>query len=177
MSGDASESDFGRALVAETRRRLFDESFPRLRKCLSLLDEKSVWRRPNPSMASVGNLTLHLLGNARQWLVAGLLGEPEGRDRAAEFSEPGPHPTEDLLRRVDEAERECRRAMDAVDPETLLETRRVQIFEESGLSILVHVIEHFSYHVGQIARATKAKKNVDLEFYGGIDLEDSGGAH
>ncbi|MFH1276894.1 MAG: DUF664 domain-containing protein [Candidatus Eisenbacteria bacterium] len=171
MSGDAPAADFGRALVAETKRRLLGESFPRLRKCLDLLDDKAIWRRPNPSMASVGNLTLHVLGNARQWFVSGLLGEPDDRDRTAEFAEPGPLPREELFRRIAETERECRRALEAVDPGTLLETRRVQVFEESGLSVLVHVVEHFSYHVGQIARATKAKENVDLEFYGGIDLE------
>lgn len=171
MSPADRETEFGRALVREAKRRLFDESFPRLRKCLALLDDRGIWRRPNRSMPSVGNLTLHMLGNARQWLVAGLLGEPDRRDRSAEFSETGPLPTEELLRRIDETESECRRALGSVDPATLLETRRVQVFEESGLSILVHVVEHFSYHVGQIARATKAKANVDLEFCGGIDLE------
>ena len=35
---------FGRALIAETERRLFDESVPRLKRCLSLLEEEQVWR-------------------------------------------------------------------------------------------------------------------------------------
>ena len=52
----------------------------------------------------------------------------------------------------------------------LLRTYRVQGFVESGLSILVHVVEHFSYHTGQIAYIVKSRKNVDLGFYRGKDL-------
>jgi len=43
--------------------------------------------------------------------------------------------------------------------------KKVQVYEESGLSIIVHVIEHFSYHIGQITYATKAIKNVDTKYY------------
>lgn len=62
------------ALLAETRRRLFGESFPRLKKCLEQLSEEEIWHRPNPHSNSVGNLVLHLCGNARQWIASGLGG-------------------------------------------------------------------------------------------------------
>jgi uncharacterized damage-inducible protein DinB len=42
------------------------------------------------------------------------------------------------------------------------------------LSILVHVVEHFSYHTGQIAYAVKAGKDLDLGFYRGVDLNRKG---
>jgi uncharacterized damage-inducible protein DinB len=52
----------------------------------------------------------------------------------------------------------------------LLQQRRVQGFELSGLGMVLHVVEHLSYHTGQIAYLTKALKNRDLGFYDGIDL-------
>lgn len=161
----------GAALVAEARRRLVGESIPRLRKCLSLMNDDEIWRRPNESTASAGNLVLHILGNARQWIVAGLGGAADDRRRSDEFDERGPIPRAELVRLVDETEREIERALGKIDPATLLDVRRVQVFRETGVSILVHVVEHFSYHVGQIGYALKSRRGVDLGYYDGIDLE------
>ena len=54
--------------------------------------------------------------------------------------------------------------------EEFLKTRSVQGFELSGQGIIIHVVEHLSYHTGQIAFWTKALKNKDLGFYAGLDL-------
>ena len=140
---------FHQALIAETRRRILGESIPRLRQCLSLLTEEETWRRPNPHSNSVGNLVLHLCGNTRQWIGSGLGGLPDTRQRQEEFDERGPLPKERLLEQLDEAEKLVNEVLERVRPEDLLALRRVQVFEESGLSILIHVIEHWSYHVGQ----------------------------
>ncbi len=161
---------FGEALVTECRRRLFGEYLPRLRKCLGHLTDDEIWRRPNGNTPSVGNLVLHLCGNARQWIVAGLGGEKDSRERAKEFSERGPIPALELLRRLEETMAEVEIALGGVDPKRLLEVRRVQGFEESGLSILVHVVEHFSYHVGQVTYVVKSLKDIDLAYYAGVDL-------
>jgi uncharacterized damage-inducible protein DinB len=163
-------SDFGRALIAETKRRLIREFPPRIHRSLGQLTEGEIWWRPNAETVSVGNLVLHLIGNVRQNILSGLGGAPDGRRRQTEFDEPGPLPTADLLRRLDELMAEVDVALDGVDPASLLTVRRVQGFEESGLSILVHVVEHFSYHVGQISYFVKARKAVDLGYYAGVDL-------
>jgi len=164
-------ADFGRALLAEAKRRLLGESVPRLRKCLGLLSEEEIWSRPNAETTSVGNLVLHLQGNARQYIVAGLGGAPDQRRRSAEFAETGPLPTAELLSRLDALMAEVEATLDRVDPTSLLEKRRVQGFDESGLSILVHVVEHFSYHVGQISYVVKSRQAVDLQYYDGVNLE------
>lgn len=166
---------FGRALVAETKRRLFKDSMPRIRKCLAQLSEEEIWHRPNAEVVSVGNLILHLCGNVRQNIVSGLGGAPDDRVRAREFSEPGPLPAADLLARLDRLMADVDQALDRLDPASLLEIRRVQGFEESGLSILVHVIEHFSYHVGQMTYYVKSKKAIDLGYYAGMDLDAKNG--
>jgi uncharacterized damage-inducible protein DinB len=46
----------------------------------------------------------------------------------------------------------------------------VQGFQLTGIGIVVHVVEHYSYHTGQIAFWTKQLRNKDIEFYGGRDL-------
>ena len=38
------------------------------------------------------------------------------------------------------------------------------------LNNLLHAVEHYSYHTGQIAFWTKQLKNTDLGFYDGMDL-------
>ena len=58
-----------------------------------------------------------------------------------------------------------------IPTEELLNIRSVQTFEETGLTILVHVTEHFSYHTGQIAYITKMLSNKPLGFYDGVTLQ------
>jgi uncharacterized damage-inducible protein DinB len=83
-------------------------------------------------------------------------------------------PTGELLARLEESLADASRVLDALDPARLLDSHRVQGFAESGLSILVHVVEHFSYHTGQIAYIVKSRKNVDLGFYRGKNLDAKG---
>jgi len=52
----------------------------------------------------------------------------------------------------------------------LLGTRKVQGFDYTGMGIIVHVVEHFSYHVGQVSYRVKTLKDVDLGYYAGLDL-------
>lgn len=158
-------------LVAEVKRRLFDESMPRLRKCLEQLNEEEIWQRPNEHSNSVGNLVLHLDGNIRQWVICGLGGQVDTRRRQAEFNERGPIPKADLLSKIESTMQEVAQTLERVQPEELLEYREVQTFRESGLSILVHVVEHFSYHVGQVTYIVKAGKDMDMGYYEGMELE------
>jgi hypothetical protein len=58
----------------------------KIKHCLGQLSDEQVWWRPRPSLNSIGNLILHLCGNVRQWIVGGLGGAADSRDRPAEFS-------------------------------------------------------------------------------------------
>ncbi len=156
--------------LSDIRKRLFEENFPRLRKCLNELSEGDIWYRPNENSNSVGNLTLHLVGNLRQWVMSGLLGNPDIRERDKEFEERGPLPTSQLLSLLDQIEEELKTGLAQISPEELLRVRPVQVYEENGISILVHATEHFSYHVGQITYFTKARKDMDMGYYAGQEL-------
>ncbi len=158
-------------LVNEVERRLFEEGIPRIEKCLNELSETEVWQRPNEQSNSVGNLILHLCGNVRQWIIAGLGYEADVRHRQTEFDERGPIPKAQLLDKLKALEADARETLAKVKEEELVQIHKVQAFEETGVSILVHVTEHFSYHVGQITYFVKAIKNMDMAYYAGIDLE------
>src|SRR5688572_33501710 len=63
------------------------------------------------------------------------------------------------------------RSITNIPVEELLNIRAVQTFEETGLTILIHVTEHFSYHTGQIAYITKMILDKPLGFYDGVPLQ------
>src|SRR4029453_717566 len=77
----------GSAFVAEASDFLVTEYLPKIERCLEQLDDNQIWWRPNPQSNSIGNLVLHLCGNARQWIVCGLGGENDQRQRDTEFAQ------------------------------------------------------------------------------------------
>jgi uncharacterized damage-inducible protein DinB len=171
MDRATAERELGASVVAECRRRLLGESLPRLERCLDLLGDDEVWQRPNPQTPSVGNLVLHLAGNVRQWVVSAIGGAADRRQRPAEFAAAGPMPVEELRRLLGQTLDEAGAVLDRLDPGQLLARHRVQGFEESALAILIHVVEHFSYHVGQVSYVVRSRHGVDLGYYRGVDLE------
>jgi uncharacterized damage-inducible protein DinB len=157
----------------EVKRRLFDESIPRIKKCLHLLTPQQLWQRPNDSLVSVGNLTLHCIGNARQWIGSAMGGLPDERQRALEFSaREGPDATE-LSRLLDVLQRDLEPVIDAIQTNDLEKSFTIQGLKETGLSVLIHVVEHFSYHTGQISWFTKFLLDTDLDYYDEKNLNDT----
>lgn len=78
--------------------------------------------------------------------------------------------TQELLEKMTNVQRDVTKVIDGLDERKLLKEYKVQGFQETGTSIVIHVVEHFSYHVGQIAQYTKLLKDEDLGFYAGLDL-------
>ena len=158
-------------MIAEVKRRLFDESIPRAKKCLNLLSEEEIWYRPNENSNSVGNLILHLCGNVRQWLISAIGGQTDIRKRQSEFDERGPLATELLINMLDELQKDAENVLDTSKPEILTANFVVQGYQETGLSILIHIVEHFSGHIGQITYFVKAKKDISTGYYDGHNLD------
>lgn len=137
----------------------------KLRTAVLALPEDLLWWRPNPASNSVGNLLLHLSGNLRQWVVSGIGGAPDIRVRHAEF-ETLIGPTRDVL--LADLEGTCAEAVGvlrALDPETVLELRRIQGRETTVFSALYHAVEHFSGHVGQTILIAKKFEPDAIQFY------------
>jgi len=160
------------AFIVGVERRMFEESLPRLVKCVRLLSEEEIWYRPNKSSNSVGNLVLHLCGNVRQWILTGFAHELDTRKRQQEFDEQGPIAADVLLAQLDEVMGRVEEAVKNISAQQLLEVRKIQGFDdETGMTMLMHVVEHFSYHVGQVSYITKSIKDADLGYYEDQDLD------
>lgn len=160
-------------LKAECARRL-RESEGRIAQCLGLLTEEQVWRQPNAHAVSVGNLVLHLCGNVGQWIGSALGGAPDLRARDREFAADARQPTPALLERLRATVDDAVGIIAGLDQGQLERLHRVQGFTEPGVAILVHVVEHFSYHTGQITLHTKLLLDVDTGYYNGLDLNAKG---
>ena len=137
----------------------------RIEVCLGKLDTERVWLRGSERENAVGNLVLHLCGNVRQWIVAGVGRQPDMRDRDSEFAARGGVPPAELAARLREVVEEAAAVIDAVTAERLAECIVVQGYDVSVLEAIYHVVEHFSHHTGQILFATKAFTGADLGFY------------
>jgi len=166
-----ADQQLSTTLKDEVFLRLYDESLPRIIKCLEQLSETQLWWRPNESSNSIGNLVLHLCGNVTQWIGSGLGGWPDHRTRQSEFDAREGIDTKELMHLLQTTMEKIRPIILGVTADELLRKRPVQTFEETGLSILIHVTEHFSYHTGQIAYITKMLTDSPLGFYEGIILE------
>ena len=165
------ESDILYHFKKETKRRIIQESIPRCIQCLDKLSDVQIWHRPNANVVSVGNLILHLCGNARQWILAGIFDQPDNRHRQQEFDTQGPLDRSYLVNKLTDLSKDLDKAIDMLSHDQLTSVKDVQGFEESVIGILIHVVEHFSYHTGQIVYYTKSVKDVDMKFYDGQDLD------
>ncbi|XOV67897.1 MAG: DinB family protein [Fluviicola sp.] len=163
--------NFTAAIRQEFELRVFQESYPRIEKCLNTISEDQIWVAPNENLVSIGCLIKHLLGNAQQWVYSGVLGNSFDRDRNFEFvSEPNLGKT-DLLELMEDAKTKITKAFESLNVDQLQRNFVIQGFETTGISAVIHVIEHFSYHTGQISLLTKMFQNVDLEYYANHNLD------
>jgi uncharacterized damage-inducible protein DinB len=141
------------------------DSLKLVEKCLRLISVDQIWHRPNKVSNSIGVLVLHLTGNVNQWINKTLGGDEFERDRPAEFARRERLPTDEILGDLKQA---VSRACDVVRElplEKMTELVTVQGYTVSGVGAVIHVVEHFSLHTGQIVYATKILINRDLSEY------------
>jgi len=146
------------------------ENTPKIIKCLDELSEEQIWMRPNEASNSIGNIILHLCGNIRQYIISSLGYQPDIRERDKEFSAKGGYNKEELQNKLTATVEQAITTIGNVDENRLLKIHSVQGFNYSGIGIIIHVTEHYSYHTGQIIFWTKQLTAKDLGFYANIDL-------
>lgn len=153
------------AFIERARAHLSEDYLPKIERCLERLDDAEIWWRPNPESNSVGNLLLHLSGNARQWIISGVGQTPDRRTRDHEFNQREIIPRAELLEHLRRTLAEVDRVLEKLDPAQLLQRRQIQGCDVTVLEAIFHVVEHFSMHTGQIILLTKILKSADLKFY------------
>jgi hypothetical protein len=143
------------SLLTDTREFFRDVYLPKIERCLEVLTEADVWWRANQESNSIGNLLLHLDGSTRKWILNVVAGRNLPRDRAAEFAERGPIEKSVLLARLRSTISDVDGVLAALDEATLLERRPSE--NVTVLWAVVHALEHFAMHTGQIILITKLR--------------------
>jgi uncharacterized damage-inducible protein DinB len=151
--------------IEASRIFLKDDFLPKLKHCLENMPEQDLWWRPNEQSNSIGNLILHLCGNMSQWILNSMGGRRFDRNRDAEFAERGPVPKAELIARIESTVKDVADVLERLPEKGLLERFPVQVYSTSRLQAVYHVVEHFSYHLGQILYIYKMRTNKDPGFY------------
>jgi uncharacterized damage-inducible protein DinB len=159
--------------LRHARYRLLEDYLVKIAEAIDALDDEQVWRRPNDSSNSVGNLLLHLSGNVRQWIISGVGGGDDTRDRASEFYARGSAPKTELIELARATLNEADAVLAKIEDECaaarsdapLQRMCRPQAYETTVFDAIFHVVEHFSYHTGQIIFAAKWLAEGRVSFY------------
>ena len=154
-----------RAFIAHASEFLLHDYLPKIERCLEKLTDAQIWWRANEESNSIGNLILHLCGNARQWIVCGVGSQPDNRNRDSEFEQRDPIAREKLLTLLHSTLTDVHATLQSLDPAVVLERRKIQGKDVEILEAIFHVTEHFSMHTGQIIMVTKMLTTSDLRFY------------
>src|SRR5262245_7662135 len=142
-------------LLENLRARLIQECPLHIRTCLAALDDAAVWWRPHEEANAVGNLVLHLAGSNRHYLGHVIAGEPDVRDRDAEFAARGGLSKADVLARWDDTAALVERVLGSLTAGRLVETTTRGGRESSFARVLLHVTHHNATHVAQVIWITK----------------------
>lgn len=145
-------------------RREMKDGLNRIDHCLAQLSDDELWWRPQDRMNSVANLLLHVCGNLRQWIIAGVGGAEDLRIRQSEFDEQGPISRAELHARLVETLDECEIVLGLVTPEELVKERRIQGFPVTGIEAIVHSVNHLQGHVQEIVHMTRILRGTDYHF-------------
>ena len=131
--------------------------------CLRKLSYEQVWQRQGAHENAVGNLVLHLCGNARQWVMHGVGGAADVRVRDAEFSADGGMSSSELVALFRSTMADAESVIAAVPAERLIERITPQGRDVSVLEAIYQVVGHVQQHVGQIILLTKQMTATDLD--------------
>ncbi|MDC3276443.1 DUF1572 domain-containing protein [Flavobacteriaceae bacterium] len=146
------------------------EGYRMVVKALDFIDEKELWQIPVENGMSLGNQILHSCGNMRQYIISSLGNQIDSRKRDLEFKTKSQLEKKVLLKQLKETIDASIQIIKKTNEQEYLKVKKVQAFSFSGIGLVLHAVEHFSYHVGQIAFWVKFLTQKDLGFYNGIDL-------
>lgn len=154
----------GRIFVDCSMRKL-DQHASRIRDCLSRLNDTQIWARGGPNQNAIGNIVLHLCGNVRQWIISGVGGAQDTRQRDAEFAAREGASVRELSEQLTVTMSEAAAVLEDLGGARLAERVQIQGYDVTVIEAVYHVVEHFAQHTGQIIFATKALTAQDLGYY------------
>jgi uncharacterized damage-inducible protein DinB len=157
--------DLAREFIARSRFYLNDEYRTKIRRAVKAIPADAIWRRANDQSNSVGNLLVHLAGNVRQWVVSGVGGAPDTRDRGAEFGARNGPGADELLARLEAVLSEADAVIARLTPDDLGQRRTIQGRDVTVMAAVYSAVQHFSTHLGQIIMIAKEYAPGAVRFY------------
>ena len=154
------------ATMAQAFCEELDSALSRIRHCVDQLSVEQLWWRPGGDRNAIGNLVLHLSGNVKQLIVSAVGGQPDDRDRPAEFAARGPIPKEALLQQLTGVIDQAKTAIAAATADELCRTRRVMNWDLTGLQAIVRSVAHFRGHTQEIIHQTRDILGDNYQFAG-----------
>ena len=156
------ESTQASLFIHRSRAYLMEEYLPKIRRAVLGLDIDDLWWRPNSASNSIGNLILDLAGNIKQWVVGGLGGQEDTRQRQEEFDREGGMSAEALISHLKSTLDEVDTVLAHLTSADLGRELEIQGLPVSGLDALYHAVEHFSMHTGQIIYISSSARQPTL---------------
>jgi uncharacterized protein DUF1572 len=148
------ESEICDAFIAAARNTLA-EGMRKIEHCVGQLNDQQVWWRPRPEMNSIANLMLHLSGNLRQWIVSGVGGAKDLRNRPSEFSDRSNRSKGEVIGILKATVADSDAALARLKAAQLVSPRRIQGFDTSVIAAIMDTIPHFRGHVQEIIYITR----------------------
>ena len=139
-------------MVTETLAALFKRDLTKLYTEIEQYNsEEKLWATEKSIANSAGNLCLHLVGNLKTYIGAGLGGFAYTRNRELEFSLKGV-PKAELLAMVAETRTIVDETLHTLPATSLQQEYPLLVFTEKTSTeyLLIHLVAHLSYHLGQI---------------------------
>ena len=168
-------------LFLAAARETLAEGLTKIQHCASQLTDDQLWWRPTPQnqsvqppatansatseMNSIANLIFHLSGNLRQWIIAGIGGAKDVRNRPLEFSDRSRRPKAEVLALLEKTVAAADAVLARLTPEQLVENRRIQGFDTNVTEALFNTISHFRGHTQEIIHITRQQLGDAYRFY------------
>lgn len=147
--------------LIEMHRSKLRELHRRAAEAIGQLDDADVNWRPNEESNAIANLVIHLAGNLKQRLTAGIAGAPDTRDRDGEFNERTPLTRDQALAMWESSIAEADAILASLPPHRLDEPQQIRNRTVTVLDVLFTLATHMAEHVGQILYIAKLRRGSD----------------
>ena len=150
------ETRIASAFIEESKNRV---SMARrtINNALDQLHDDDVWWAPAEGCNCIGVIIQHLLGNLRQYIISGVGGEEDVRDRPREFRIEERTPKSDLQKRLNDMLDRVVETYSRMDPSTLVHEKMIQNRARTLLGAIYQTMAHLELHAGQICYIARMK--------------------
>ncbi|HWN88783.1 MAG TPA: DUF1572 family protein [Chitinophagaceae bacterium] len=139
-------------MLTDTLKTILSRDLLKLKAEIELYkDEKNIWLIDKGIANSAGNLCLHLIGNLNTYIGKEIGKTSYVRNRDLEFSLKDVARTE-LVKNIDATVIVIQNALSKMKEDELDKEYPLLVFDKKTSTeyFLVHLVAHFSYHLGQV---------------------------